>query len=385
MCILTETKMKKKKNEYKPKRHPHLLSNILSVLFTLVIASFFVVVGYSVAKPFGEIGELSSGDSTADINDTLEAVNDSNVKIPKGYQAYWIKDSEINDIDELKNSLSLISSSEYNMVIVPLKIEGGKLNYNSSNDGAVLADAGNDIALSDIIDAVKQAGFTPAASVNTMQDNLYPTANKNAGFLMKSSKSLWLDSSNKDKGKPWLDPSSSATKEYLSSLTGEIAQAGFEYIISTNVEYPAFSEKALESLGSYVTDSNRYLDLIDAINTMTKTARNKDSNMWIEIPAYEMLTGSCEVFQPILLNTQKYVLNIDLSKFTSTVECNGKKINFSSMSAAEKIKAICEETETKIYKTSFIPEISSLSLTSSQKAEIYSTFSELGYDSYILR
>ena len=160
--------MKKKKNEYKPKRHPHLLSNILSVLFTLVIASFFVVVGYSVAKPFGEIGELSSGDSTADINDTLEAVNDSNVKIPKGYQAYWIKDSEINDIDELKNSLSLISSSEYNMVIVPLKIEGGKLNYNSSNDGAVLADAGNDIALSDIIDAVKQAGFTPAASVNTL-------------------------------------------------------------------------------------------------------------------------------------------------------------------------------------------------------------------------
>ena len=187
---------------------------------------------------------------------------------------------------------------------------------------------------------------------------------------MKSSKSLWLDSSNKDKGKPWLDPSSSATKEYLSSLTGEIAQAGFEYIISTNVEYPAFSEKALESLGSYVTDSNRYLDLIDAINTMTKTARNKDSNMWIEIPAYEMLTGSCEVFQPILLNTQKYVLNIDLSKFTSTVECNGKKINFSSMSAAEKIKAICEETETKIYKTSFIPEISSLSLTSSHKKYI---------------
>ena len=238
--------MKKKKNVYKPKRHPHLLSNILSILFTLVIASFFVVIGYSVAKPFGEIGEMTSNGTDSGVNDNLESINSDNDKIPKGFQAYWIKDTEIPDIETLQSTLDRISSNEFNMVIVPLKIEGGKLNYKSSNEGAVLAEAGNELALSDIINAVKESGFTPTASVNTMQDNLYPTANKNAGFLVESSKALWLDSNDKEKGKPWMDPSSSATKEYLSSLTGEIAQAGFEYIISTNVEYPAFSENALE-------------------------------------------------------------------------------------------------------------------------------------------
>ncbi|MGN1481114.1 putative glycoside hydrolase [Porcipelethomonas sp.] len=377
--------MKKKKNVYKPKRHPHLLSNILSIMFTLVIASFFAVIGYSVAKPFGEIGEISSSRTDSGVNDNLETVESESVKIPRGFKAYWIKDREIPDLKTLQSTLDSISTSEYNMVIVPLKIEGGTLNYNSSNEGAVLAEAGNELSLSSVIEAVKASGFTPAASINTMQDNLYPKANKNAGFLLESSKALWLDSNNKEKGKPWMDPSSSASKEYLSSLTGEIAQAGFEYIISTNVEYPAFSENALKDIGSKVTDSNRYLDLIDTVNTMNKIAEDKDSNMWIEIPAYEMLTGTCEVFQPILLNTQKYVLKIDLSKFNSEIECNGKKINFASMSIGEKVKTICEETETKIYKTSFIPEISSLSLTSTQKAEIYSTFSDLKYDSYIIR
>ena len=49
-----------------------------------------------------------------------------------------------------------------------------------------------------------------------------------------------------------------------------------------------------------------------------------------------MLTGTCEAFQPILLNTQKYVLKIDLSKFNSEIVCNGKKIDFSSMTISEK-------------------------------------------------
>lgn len=376
--------MKKKKNVYKPKRHPHLAENIFSVFFTVIIAAFFTVIGYSVAKPFGEIGESkNSGSSSNNAESTISYDKDTE-NISKGTKAYWLKDTEIESIESLESMLDKVDKN-YNMVVIPLKLEGGKLNYNTSNEGAVLAESGNEISIASITETVKRYGFTPAASINTMQDNLYPKANKNSGFLVKSTKSLWLDSSQKDKGKPWMDPASSSTKEYLSSISGEIAQAGFEYIISTNVEYPAFSENALKEIGESVTESNRYLNLIDIINSMNKTAESKDSKMWIEIPAYEMLTGSCEVFQPILLNTQKYVLKIDLSKFNSEIICNGKKIDFSSMSINDKIKKICEETEKLIYKTSFIPEITSLTLTNQQKETIISTFEEMKYDSFIIR
>lgn len=376
--------MKKKKNVYKPKRHPHLAGNILSLLFTVLIASFFTVIGYSIAKPFGEIGEAKDNSSSPDNIESTISYDKDTENISRGTKAYWLKDTEIESIESLESMLDKVDKN-YNMVVIPLKIEGGKLNYNSSNEGAVLAGSGNEIAIASITETVKRYGFTPAASINTMQDNLYPTANKNSGFLVKSTKTLWLDSTQKDKGKPWMDPASSSTKEYLSSLSGEIAQAGFEYIISTNVEYPAFSENALKEIGESVTDSGRYLNLIDIINSMNKTAESKDSKMWIEIPAYEMMTGSCEVFQPILLNTQKYVLKIDLSKFNSEITFNGKKIDFSSMTISEKIKTICEETEKSIYKTSFIPEITSLTLTNQQKETIFSTFEEMKYDSFIIR
>lgn len=376
--------MKKKKNVYKPKRHPHLAGNILSLFFTLLIASFFIVIGYSVAKPFGEIGEVKNSSSSPDSTVITESYGKDTENISKGTKAYWIKDMEIESLEALDSILDKVDKN-YNMVVIPLKIEGGKLNYNSSNEGAVLAESGNEIPISSITEAVKSYGFTPAASVNAMQDNLYPKANKNAGFLIKSTKTLWLDSPQKDKGKPWMDPASSDTKEYLSSLSGEIAQAGFEYIISTNVEYPAFSENALNEIGESVTDSDRYLNLIDIVNSMNKTAEDKGSKMWIEISAYDMLTGTCETFQPILLNTQKYVLKIDLSKFNSEIVCNGKKIDFSSMTISEKIKTICEETEKSIYKTSFIPEITSLTLTNQQIETIFSTFEEMKYDSFIIR
>ena len=83
--------------------------------------------------------------------------------------------------------------------------------------------------------------------------------------------------------------------------------------------------------------------------------------------------------------SQKYVLKIDLSKFNSEIVCNGKKIDFSSMTISEKIKTICEETENSIYKTSFIPEITSLTLTNQQIETIFSTFEEMKYDSFIIR
>ena len=173
--------MKKKKNVYKPKRHPHLAGNILSLFFTLLIASFFIVIGYSVAKPFGEIGEVKNSSSSPDSTVITESYGKDTENISKGTKAYWIKDMEIESLEALDSILDKVDKN-YNMVVIPLKIEGGKLNYNSSNEGAVLAEAGNEIPISSITEAVKSYGFTPVASVNAMQDNLYPKANKTQAF-----------------------------------------------------------------------------------------------------------------------------------------------------------------------------------------------------------
>ncbi len=378
--------MKKKKNEYKPHRHKDLPKKILSAAATLLLAYVFAVLGYSVAKPFGEVGETEISEISG-----LELLKAS----PEGAEherekedsikAYMLAEEEFEDIDELSSEIQLVNKHNYDTIVVPLKIEGGMLNYSSAYEGAVMADVGNDIELSDILSVIEQEGFKPAAAINTMEDNLYPKSNNEAGFNLSSGQKLWYDKQSSD-GKPWLDPASTETKKYLSSITSEIAKAGFEYILCTDMKYPPFSAEALEDIGGKTASPDRYLDLIDDVDAMSAAASDKGSMFWLEISADELFDGKSEVFRkPIMLNVQKYVLQIDPQLFTGYKTINGKETDFSGLGFEDKIKKVCGAIEGTIYKTSYIPEVLTDSLSDEEKGKIKDIFSEMGYESYIVK
>lgn len=377
--------MRKKQNVYKPKRNFNIVNNMFTILFSLALVSFFTLIGYSVAKPFAKVGEAEKEKSvsgaeteTVPVTETYTAPGENDTV------AYWLAEAEIEDMDTLERMLDRIDDS-YNTVVIPLKIKGGMLNYNSSNEGAIMAEVTSEPELDDIVSKIKSRGFKPAASLSLLNDNMYPRADKSAGFIDKKSGKLWYDADENKGGKPWLSPSASSSGNYLSSLTAEIAGAGFEFIIAADVEFPQFSRIGLDAIGESVTNENRYLDLIDIVNKTAAAADSNNSEMWIEISAAEMFDGTCEVFQPILLDTEKIVLEINVEDFKSVVKCGDENIDFSSMSAGEKAEKVCDIAETYIYKTSFIPELIGKSLTSSDKREAAEAFKRMDYDSYIIR
>lgn len=376
--------MRKRQNVYKRKRNFHIFSAVPTVLFSLILVSFFAVVGYSVAKPFAKIGEADIA-SEVDINIEEPTAEDKVAPELGETRAFWLAEKEIADIEALEAVLGRVSDKDYNTVIVPLKIEGGKLNYKSYNEGAEMAEAGNETELSEIISTIKRNGFHPIASINLMEDNLYPLADKAAGFSYAETGLLWYDSDPKNGGRAWLSPSSSTTKNYLSAITTEIANAGFENIIVTDAKYPEFSRLGFDDIGESVTNENRYLDLVDVVNLTVKAAHTKNSQLWAEIPAAEMIKGTCEVFQPMLLETDKTVLKINLDDFNGIMSCGNENVDFSTMNIQEKVAKICSVAENYIYKTSFIPEITGTKFTSSDKISVIEYFAEEGYNSYIIR
>lgn len=380
---ILERKMRKKQNVYKRKRDFHIFRTLSTVLFSVILVSFFALIGYSVAKPFGKVGEAKNDSSYLLDLDEFSAPSDD-LSDTNSIRAYWLSETEIKDIETLERMLDRIGDT-YNTAVIPLKISGGKLNYNSVNDGAAMADVNSEIEIGDIIKAVKERGFKPAASLNTLNDNLYPKADKSSGFVYKDTGKLWYDDNEKKGGKAWLSPSASSTGTYLSSLTTEIASAGFEYIIATDAEYPQFSRIGLDAIGESVTNENRYLDLINVVNKTAAAAKSKNSEMWIEISAKEMFEGTCEVFQPIMLETDKTVLEINLDDFSGKVKCGSETVDFSGMSAAEKVEKVCDIAETYIYKTSFIPEITGKNLSTSDKNAAIESLKNMKYDSYIVR
>lgn len=379
----TGDKMKKRQNVYKRKRNFRILSAVPTVLFSLILVSFFAVIGYSVAKPFDKIGEVDIA-SQVELNIEEPTAPEKPVSESEETRAFWLAEKEIADIEALETALSKVSE-EYNTIIIPLKIEGGKLNYKSYNEGAVMAEAGNETELSDILTTIKKSGFRPIASVNLMEDNLYPLTDKAAGFSYAEDGKLWYDADPKNGGKAWLSPASSTTKNYLSSLAIEIANAGFENIIVTDAKYPEFSRIGFDAIGESVTTENRYLDLIDIVNLVASSVQSRDSQAWVEIPAAEMIQGSCEVFQPMLLETEMTVLKINLDDFRGIMKCGNQNVDFSTMTVTEKIEKVCSIAEDYIYKTSFIPEVTGTRFTSSDRITVTEFFEEKGYTSYIIR
>ena len=376
--------MKKKKNEYKPHRYKNLPKHILYVLGMLILAYIFVVLGYSVARPFGKLGEekppvalsIESELST----DNVEAVTDEESLLKK-VKAFRLAEEEIVSLEDLDAKIHLVSKMEYNTVIIPIKLKGGQLNFSPTYEGAAIAELGNDISLADMCKVVMNAGFTPAVSINALNDNIYPKSNLESGFLQKDTKKLWYDKTGAD-GKPWLNPSSNETKKYLSAITGEAAAAGFEYILCTDMSYPDFDKKTFEQLSGTAAMEDRYLDLADDVNTMSESAKAKNSKLWLELNASELIKGTAEVFtKPIMLGCDKYLLNIDIATLQKD-----NSINLSNKSDVLKlIENTLGEIQKKIYKTSFIPEIEISALGSVSQEQAKELLEELGYNSYIFK
>lgn len=375
--------MKKKQNVYKRKMNFHFLNIIVSVAFSALLVYFFALIGYSVAKPFGKIGEVKIDASLGSEYDTTEPT-EKEVSDQKTIKAYWFPEIEISNMETFERMLDRIGD-DYNTAVIPMKIKGGKLNYNSADEGAAMAGANSELDINEIVNAVKSHGLKPAASLNTLNDNLYPEADKSSGFINKDSGTLWYDAAENKGGKAWLSPAAVSAGTYLSALTIEMISAGFEYIIATDAEYPQFSRIGLDAIGETVTNENRYLDLVDIVNKIAAAADSMGHDMWIEISAAEMFEGTCEVYQALMLKTDKTVLEINLDDFNSTVKCGNENVNFSGLSINEKIETICTAAETFIYKTSFIPEITGSRISAYDKEKIVETLESMGYDSYIIR
>ena len=370
--------MKKKKNVYKPHRYKDLPKNILYIIAMAVLAYCFVVIGYSVAKPFGEIGEPPKPVLDSLTGEEGEPENDT--KDDTSYKTYRIADAEAEDLENLKTKLMILPKKDYNTIIVPIKLDGGKLTYETAYENAASYDESSDTDIHDICAAVKENGFTACAMINTMHDHLYPLFNTQSGFLKKKDKSLWLD--NGKSGDPWLDPSSSETKKYLSAISGEAAAAGFDYIVCTDVEYPKFNSESLEEVSGNANKKDRYLDLADDVNAMSEAADAQGGKLWLEIKASELLSGTSEVFfKPNMLKADKYILDIDMDglKDSGVIKAFDKK------SADKIIEEVLEKTEKKIYKTSFIPEITTTGDNAFTLNEFKKIMEKRGYKSYVIK
>lgn len=229
---------------------------------------------------------------------TTKAVTTTATTVPvfegKG-GCYYLQVSEFSDPSVLEERLKTVDG--FSCIVLPLKVTGGTLYYNSNvdsarNAGVIASGAG----ISDLVSVINKAGMVPVAEISTIADNIYPRTYKKSAYQFDDGVTgEWLDNKYENGGKPWTSPFSDLTIEYLSNIVDEITSAGVKAVICTDTYFPPFREKDLGYIGAIVQGPERYKGLSGLINTLDSRAENNHAQLMLSVSYNDMVNKTAEV------------------------------------------------------------------------------------------
>lgn len=276
------------------------MRSAFGIVLTLVLAVFFGIVGYSIAAPVIErLSAEAESPTTVPLEttttamtemqpETTAAVSAAATSVPAettvtttGTEpavtrfaepvqlAYCVPEESLTDPELLELTAESLRSQGYTAMIFPLKSAGGKLLYASENEAASVSNAfeAGAPSLADLAAVASMRNMQCMARFDTLNDNIYPAAYQNGAYCIADEGGRWLDTAEERGGKPWLSPFSDSARAYLSSLCGEINDAGFTGIFCTDLMFPLFRDSDVSLLGSYVNDSVRRREALAAVMT----------------------------------------------------------------------------------------------------------------------
>lgn len=234
--------------------------NFFKTILFLLLLALLIFLGYCAAKSIGDLSARSSDPSSSQppessLASAIQSQPDEDSSIPESsaesqpeaqtqVRAVVMPPESATDLQKAAAFLEGLDPAEYNTVTVDLKDADGQLAYQSAvplaaNCGAVPAGAMTLEQLNELADAIRDAGFVPAARIYTLQDDYASHATYSTSYLYENQAGVtWLDQAADKGGRSWLNPYMPAAREYLDAITSEIAAAGFERIFAAGLQYP---------------------------------------------------------------------------------------------------------------------------------------------------
>lgn len=383
----------KEKNYYGKTPAGKFFSGALTVLLLGGIG----FLGYSVAEPIinytkkrGD-NDISAAATTEDVRSSLaETATAATISVQENvnleqFKAASLKKEALSDINSLRDALQrLPAGAEFEYVSVPLKVSGGDIMYASSVSEAQLSGAvKSSLTLAEITSEIRAAGYKPAAELSLLRDNILPQSYPDTGYTTADDGSRWIDDAAESGGKPWISPFSQSAQSYLSAIADEIAASDFDKVICSDVVFPPFRDSDLELLGDEVKDSERYLALTSLVNLMYSKMINGGAAMMLEVSATDLLQGNSEVIQPILLDVNTLILNIDFDEMGDAVTAPGTVYEFTG-TAAEKTSKAIGLVQHKLGDYNIAVRISGQNTDMEELLKAKEAIAEYGYSSFII-
>lgn len=208
---------------------------------------------------------------------TTEAVKKEGVPLANfsdAKSAQWLDSSVLESADTFTAALEQVSGTK--AVVVPMKLQGGWLNYASTVSyvaGTYICDG--TMTASEIVNLAAEKGFSVYALISVTNDNQFPEMYKDASIPLLDGTGRWLDNSVEKGGKPWMTPYSETTVSYMTAIIQELDNAGFSAAICQDFVYPSFweSDRDFIDVDAYF-GADRYKAMQDLADAMVNASKN---------------------------------------------------------------------------------------------------------------
>ena len=208
---------------------------------------------------------------------TTEAVKKEGVPLANfsdAKSAQWLDSSVLESADTFTAALEQVSGTK--AVVVPMKLQGGWLNYASTVSyvaGTYICDG--TMTASEIVNLAAEKGFSVYALISVTNDNQFPELYKDASIPLIDGSGRWLDNSVEKGGKPWMTPYSETTISYMTAIIQELDNAGFSAAICQDFVYPSFweSDRDFIDVDAYF-GADRYKAMQDLADAMVNASNN---------------------------------------------------------------------------------------------------------------
>lgn len=370
---------------------------IVAIILTVVAAGALVFLGYSIGEPIMNFFKNLNANSDATDPwtppvsesqpiETDDMSSSSSTEAPEqspvSGSSIMLSDDALLSSDALKKAVETAKADGYTTVILPMKLQGGRLNYRSTVEMAVNAEvsAENGMTASEIAGIVKASGIKAIAKISVLNDNIVPKMYKSTGYTFEDGATQWLDNRPDNGGKPWISPFSEKARGYISDIAKEIDSAAFDGILCSDVSFPTFRKKDLGYIGEIVKSPDRYKALVNVLNIFTEGK----TPVLLQVSDMSVLDGTEEILHPEELSGVTAVIYCKLAGWNGSVKIGEEEVALDDMKVSEKTALIFNELKNRTGDMNVTPCVDSESLTEGELNEILTALNGMGYKSVMI-
>ncbi len=268
-------------------------------------------------------------------------------------RATYIDNYVLRDMTDLGNHLNSAKENGFNAIMIDFKTKDGLLTYESD----LISYSGEEEYTkidSQIIDKIKSEGFLLLGRIYCFEDTIAPQRLHAYVYENAEKTRIWFDNSAIMNGKVWLDPTSSKSTNYLTSVVKEVVAMGADCIYLDSVQFPESRPGAVPVYTSDDTTLNRNLVLMKFIEKAVSSTNGRPVILGCPLECADggntekwggtLFDTAAHICSPILEspNSGNYISYIE----NSYLVLNNKALNnFSTVKVIPTIKNPIENTE----------------------------------------